>query len=136
MSCLRALPPHGILTPDDHGAFVDFAAYILIVITILFVIIRLILRIQRNQVWKLDDYFLALATVRLHHFLLTYKDTGNENEQYFCWSQLTLGFHQIFAIIETILVALAVKNGLGKRRNDLSDKQFEIYSKARLTMSL
>lgn len=64
MSGVEALLPHGILTPDNHGAYVDVAAYILIVITILFVIIRLLLRIQRNRVWKLDNYFIALATVR------------------------------------------------------------------------
>jgi len=63
MSGVEALP-HGILTPDNHGAYVDVAAYILIVMTILFVIIPLFLRIQRNRMWKLDDYFLALATVR------------------------------------------------------------------------
>lgn len=41
-----------------------------------------------------------------------------------------------FAIIQTILVHYAVKNGLGRHRLSLSDSTFDLYSKVRDLMIL
>lgn len=41
-----------------------------------------------------------------------------------------------FAIIQTIVVHYAVKNGLGRQRLSLSDSTFDLYSKVRDLMVL
>lgn len=41
-----------------------------------------------------------------------------------------------FAIIQTIVVHYAVKNGLGRHRLSLSDSTFDLYSKVRDLMIL
>ena len=57
------LPPLEKITPDNHGPYVIITDYILMFLTIIFVVIRLVARYITRRILRLDDFFLVTATV-------------------------------------------------------------------------
>ena len=84
MSGAGILPPHGIITPDDHSAYLNLAAYVSIVMTLIFVTTRLIMRNLILRTWHSNDYFILSATVGPYHFLLITEYQRDEIEQWPC----------------------------------------------------
>jgi hypothetical protein len=58
------LPPLESISPENHGPAVIAAAYVLIVVTILFTAIRVATIFSLKRGFGFDDVFLGLAVVR------------------------------------------------------------------------
>ena len=58
------LPPLESISPENHGPAVIAAAYVLIVVTLLFTIIRLATTFILKRGFGYDDAFLVFAVVR------------------------------------------------------------------------
>jgi hypothetical protein len=58
------LPPLESISPENHGPAVVAAAYVLIVVAILFTTIRVATTFSLKRGFGFDDAFLALAAVR------------------------------------------------------------------------
>jgi len=63
------LPPLEKVTADNHGPYVIITDYILMFLTIIFVVIRLVARYVTGRILRLDDFFLMTATVRTSFFV-------------------------------------------------------------------
>jgi hypothetical protein len=61
---------HATVTPDDHGAVLQIAAWFLLVVMILATIPRLTIRSTTNHIPRLDDVLVSLAMVSFGHVLL------------------------------------------------------------------
>lgn len=55
---------HGVILPYDHGPFVVLTAYIMMVTMCLCVLTRLVAKFMAARTFRIDDYFIIIATVR------------------------------------------------------------------------
>ena len=58
------LPPLESISPENHGPAVIAAAYVLIVVTLLFITIRMLSTFTLKRGFGYDDVFLVFAAVR------------------------------------------------------------------------
>ena len=108
----------GEISPFDHGPYVVIAAYIMMVTMIIFVLTRLITKALAIRTLHLDDYFIIASLVS---WLLVTAVVA----QYLA----NIVQIQAFAIVQTLMVHGAVKNGLGRHRTSLTAIEFDRYSK-------
>jgi hypothetical protein len=57
-------PPYGIITDDNHGSYVIIATWILACASVLFVIVRVVLRTWTTRKFGLDNGLIMAALVR------------------------------------------------------------------------
>jgi hypothetical protein len=58
-------PPYGVITHEDHGSYLIIATWILACISMLFVLVRVVLRTWTARRFGLDNGFIVAALVCL-----------------------------------------------------------------------
>jgi len=56
-------PPYGVITNDDHGSYVIIATWIFACVSVLFVLVRVVLRTWTARRFGLDNAFIVAALV-------------------------------------------------------------------------
>ena len=72
-----SFPPHGVITPDDHGPYVVVANWIMMCIMVLTVATRLGTRSRTIKKNGIDDILISIAAVSSKPFGYTLSFTKN-----------------------------------------------------------
>jgi hypothetical protein len=59
-------PRHATVTPDDHGAILQIATWLLMVLMILSIVLRLTIRLTTTHIPGIDDAVVFVAMVSEH----------------------------------------------------------------------
>ncbi|KAJ5637627.1 hypothetical protein N7490_007506 [Penicillium lividum] len=114
------LPPLFEISDDDHGGYAAVTVYTLLALTIVVVLTRLFSRWYIGRVIHLDDILLAAATVSLL-YLMEYSSCESIADS-------CPGF-KLSGLIQSIIVQLAISNGLGRKRPTIDNHHFRLFLK-------
>lgn len=69
-------PPYGAITHDDHGSYVIIGTWVFACISMLFVLVRVVLRTWTARRFGLDNVFIVAALVRSDSAILMKRSKG------------------------------------------------------------
>ena len=110
-------PPHGNITPYDHGAYVVVTAWIFMCFTVL----SLLARLGTRRALSKDNVVITVAAVS---YLSDHYSPPIAPE-----IMLMLWISKVISILQSVTVHIAVNYGLGRHRTNIRDTHYVTYSK-------
>ena len=110
-------PPHGLITPDNHGPRVVVTTWIMMCLMSLTLIARLATRRDSGK----GNMIITTAAVR-HSYKC-------------CRAHADTRMTQVISVAQSAVTHIAVDYGLGRHRMDIGTSHYHIYSKACIVLS-